>query len=606
MTPNRNDPCACGSGRKAKNCCMRPVVAPGKNNLLTIPPMDGAPARQVSVADAISIAQELHKRHLIASAETIYKLILIADPDNGVALVYTGLIRHEEKKFDEALSLMHRGIAQRPDLALFRYMAGRVYVTLERYEKAMPLFEQAIALDPKYLPGHNALSLAYFELGNIKEAIHHAQNALNLQAPYWLVKNLITTLNYSPDLDPRTVFEMHKKYAQQFERTIAHFTPAPMREWQVDSQTGSHRPIRIGYVSPDFRQHAVANFIEPVLAHHDKSKFELFCYSNQPVGDEVTARMQILVPNWSVIANMSEHDAARKIQEDQIDILVDLAGHTNQNSLMVFARKPAPVQATWLGYVNTTGLSSIDYRISDVLSEPPEIADEIYSEKLVRLPDCFTCFLPHTKSPDVGPLPAQQSGEIMFGSFNYFVKMNHEVLDTWARILSRVTNSRLTLKYRSMDSPSIQAVVFKALEKHGVARDRVVFLTYDEYQTHLAHYNKIDIALDTFPHNGDTTSCDALWMGVPVITLAGRSHAGLMGVSRLTNVGLPQLIAKSKDDYVDIAVALANDLPQLAQLRSGLRERVRKSPFMDAPRFTRNLEAAYEKMWATHLERVDL
>jgi predicted O-linked N-acetylglucosamine transferase (SPINDLY family) len=214
---------------------------------------------------------------------------------------------------------------------------------------------------------------------------------------------------------------MHKKYAQQFERTIARFAPAPMRNWQVDSQTGSHRPIRIGYVSPDFRQHAVANFIEPVLVHHDKSKFELFCYSNQPVGDEVTVRMQTLVPNWRVIANMSEHDAARKIQEDQIDILVDLAGHTNQNSLMVFARKPAPVQATWLGYVNTTGLSSIDYRISDVLSEPPEIADEIYSEKLVRLPDCFTCFLPLTKSPDVGPLPAQQSGEIMFGSFNYFV-----------------------------------------------------------------------------------------------------------------------------------------------------------------------------------------
>jgi len=606
MTPNRNDPCACGSGRKAKNCCMRPAVAPGKNNLLTIPPMEGAPARQVSVADAISIAQELHKRHLVASAETIYKLILIADPENGVALVYTGLIRHEEKKFDEALSLMHRGIAKRPDLALFRYMAGRVYETLERYEEAIALYQHAIALDPKYMSAHNSLGLVYFELGNTKQAIQHLQDAVNLQSPYWLVKNLISTLNYSPDLDPHAVFEMHKKYAQQFERTIARFAPAPMRNWQVDSQTGSHRPIRIGYVSPDFRQHAVANFIEPVLAHHDKSKFELYCYSNQPTGDEVTARIQTLVPNWRVIANMSEHDAARKIQEDQIDILVDLAGHTNQNSLMVFARKPAPVQATWLGYVNTTGLSSIDYRISDVLSEPPEIADEIYSEKLVRLPDCFTCFLPHTKSPDVGPLPAQQSGEIMFGSFNYFVKMNHEVLDTWARILSRVAHSRLTLKYRSMDSPSIQAVVFKALEKHGVARDRVVFLTYDEYQTHLAHYNKIDIALDTFPHNGDTTSCDALWMGVPVITLAGQSHAGLMGVSRLTNVGLPQLIAKSKDDYVDIAVALANDLPQLAQLRSGLRERVRNSPFMDAPRFTRNLEAAYEKMWATHLERVDL
>ena len=266
---------------------MRPVVAPGKNNLLTIPPMEGAPARQVSVADAISIAQELHKRHLVTSAETIYKLILIADPDNGVALVYTGLIRHEEKKFDEALSLMHRGIAKRPDLALFRYMVGRVYETLERYEEAIASYQHAIALDPKYMSAHNSLGLVYFELGNTKQAIQHLQDAVNLQSPYWLVKNLISTLNYSPDLDPHVVFEMHKKYAQQFEHTIARFAPAPMREWQVDSQTGSHRPIRIGYVSPDFRQHAVANFIEPVLAHHDQSKFELYCYSNQPVGDKV-------------------------------------------------------------------------------------------------------------------------------------------------------------------------------------------------------------------------------------------------------------------------------------------------------------------------------
>jgi predicted O-linked N-acetylglucosamine transferase (SPINDLY family) len=397
-------------------------------------------------------------------------------------------------------------------------------------------------------------------------------------------------------MQPADIFASHEHVGQQFERPIARFAQ------RAGENENSARPLRIGYVSPDFRQHSVAHFIEPVLAAHDKKKFEVFCYYNDTVSDDTTLRIQSLVPHWRVLAELSDHDAARKVQEDKIDILVDLAGHTNRNSLMMFARKPAPLQATWLGYPNTTGFSCMDYRITDALCDPVGMTDALHTEKLIRLPDCFSCFTPPAQSPTVGALAALHGDGIMFGSFNYFIKMNEQVIETWARILARVANSRLTLKYRSLNSESVQTVVRTAFAKHGVTRERLVLLGNDASQLdHLARYNSIDIALDPFPYNGTTTTCDALWMGVPVIALAGRTHVARVGVSQLTNIGLSEFIAADVDSYVDIAVALANDLPRLTQLRGSLRERMKISPLMDAPRFTRNLERAFHEMWLTHL-----
>jgi len=260
------------------------------------------------------------------------------------------------------------------------------------------------------------------------------------------------------------------------------------------------------------------------------------------------------------------------------------------------------VQATWIGYPNTTGLSRMDYRITDALSDPIGQTDSLHTEKLARLPDCFSCFAPPKESPEVGALPARNNGEIMFGSFNNLTKINDHVIATWACILVRMPKSRLTLKYKSLKTESIQDMVYAEFAKHGVTRDRLVFLSQtDSKMEHMSQYNCIDIGLDPFPYNGTTTTCDALWMGVPVITLAGRSHVGRVGVSQLTNIGLPELIGHNENDYVDIAVALANDLPRLAALRSGLRERLRASPLMDAPRLTRNLESAYREMWKNHI-----
>ena len=595
--PNRNEPCACGSGRKAKNCCQRTGVSTGKNYRIAIPAFDHAPARQLSAADAVTVAQDYHASGNRERAEQIYGLILGADPENAEALFFTGVLRHQESRYQEALDFMLRGIAKLPGVANLHYNLGKLYDDLERYPEAIVEYRRAIEINPNHILAHNNLGLALREIGQFDLAIESLTRAVVLQpTTQKLVQNLVSTLNYAPDMQPTDIFIAHKHFGQQFERPIARFAR------RAGENKNSARPLRIGYVSPDFRQHSVAHFIEPVLAAHDKKKFEVFCYYNDTVSDDTTLRIQSLVPHWRVIAELSDHIAARKVQEDQIDILVDLAGHTNRNSLMMFARKPAPVQVTWLGYPNTTGFSCMDYRITDALCDPVGMTDSLHTEKLIRLPDCFSCFTPPAQSPTIGALPARNGGEIMFGSFNYFIKMNEQVIETWARILARVANSRLTLKYRSLNSESVQTVVRAAFAKHGVTRERLVLLGNDASQLdHLARYNSIDIALDPFPYNGTTTTCDALWMGVPVIALAGRTHVARVGVSQLTNIGLSELIAADVDSYVDIAVALANDLPRLTQLRGSLRERMKTSPLMDAPRFTRNLERAFHEMWLTHL-----
>jgi protein O-GlcNAc transferase len=301
--------------------------------------------------------------------------------------------------------------------------------------------------------------------------------------------------------------------------------------------------------------------------------------------------------HWRDIRRLDDDAAADLIEADQIDILVDLAGHTGGNRLLVFARKPAPVQVTWLGYPGTTGMKAMDYRISDNFAEPVGMTENLNVETLWRLPQIFCCYQGHESNPAViDHPPADDNGYITFGCFNNFIKVTDPVLETWARILARVPDSRLLLEIRGLDGPQFRSDVETRLQRLGLPLERVI-LEPRKKVNQFVLYNKIDIVLDPFPCVGGTNSMDAVWMGVPFVTLAGEHFASRMGVTVLTNAGMPELIAKNMDEYVAVAVGLALDRQRLRDLRHNLRQKVENSPLMDAPAFTRNMEAAYREMW---------
>ena len=592
----RNDPCACGSGRKAKNCCQRPEVPAAKMNSVMLPVMAGTPARRVALAEALHVAAQLQQSGQISAAKIVFELIVAADADHADALFFLGVTCHQLGQSAQGIDFMRRAISLQPNNRLYHFNFGIINAEMGDTDSAMAAYQRSIEIQPTAEACNNCAGLLLNE-GRLDEASELFRRGGELSPDdVNQQSNFLYSLSYKPHPNVREIFNWHKQFGQRHERAIAAMPPRA----RVDSARADQR-LRIGYVSADFRQHAVAHFIEPVLAAHDAKRFEIFCYYNYPVSDAVTGRIEKLAHHWRVITSRSDEEVANMIRADGIDILVDLAGHTPLNRLRVFARKPAPVQASWIGYSRTTGLTRMDYRITDTISDPIGVTDDLYTEKLVRLPDTYSCFQPLANSPHVGALPATQSGHVTFGSFNNFIKMTPEVLQTWARVLQRVPTSTLLLKYRSFEAEKIRALVLAAFAKHGVQPARIHFLGSDDYHTHLRAYHQVDIALDTFPHNGDTTTCDALWMGVPMVVNTGVNHVGLMGASRLRSVGLEDLVARDNDNYVDIACALANDVPRLEKLRATLRETMKASPLMDAPRFTRNLEAAYENMWANVL-----
>jgi predicted O-linked N-acetylglucosamine transferase (SPINDLY family) len=588
--------------------------------------------------NAMALAQQLHEHGDFDKAEQLYNQVLSVLPNHGDALCCLGLLRFQTGDAPTAIGLLRKATLTRPMQAKFFYNLGKVHQTLGDIPEAINAYQRAIDIDARQPQAHCNLANALQLKGDLDAALQQFQRAMLACPTSPLLRTMyLCALNYVSAQDPQSIFMAHIKFAEMFEaplrprvkmaRTNTTTTNAlknnSLSEQALqsdgvldklkistisnsptgaDASIAKQRPLRIGYVSPDFKQHSVAHFIEPVLAAHDKSKFEVFCYSNNLMVDEVTQRIQSACAHWRVIADQSDEVVAKQIRDDGIDILVDLAGHTPQNRLLVFARKPAPVQATWIGYPNTTGLTTMDYRITDAFADPVGDSDRFHTEKLIRLPECFSCFEAPSESPPVCALPALATGHITFGSFNNPLKFTLAVIEQWSHILKCVPNSRLVLKYQGLDSAFMSALLRAQFGAHGIAPQRLDILGKDVSQfDHMNRYNQIDIGLDPFPYNGTTTTCDALWMGVPVITLAGRSHVGRVGVSQLTNIGLPELIGHNEDDYVDIAVALANDLPRLAALRSGLRERLRASPLMDAPRLTRNLEAAYRGMWKNHI-----
>lgn len=535
-------------------------------------------------------------------------------------------------RFDMAITHYETALSLNPDNVDAHNNLGNVYVTLGDATRAAMHYQSALAIDPSYVEAHNNLGNILMRSGRVKQALEHYQEAaarrpelpeahnnlglahaslgeadaacasferaFSLKPDYSAAhSNMLLSLNYFPDIDSERVYGAHTDFAKLHESILKE----NIIPWK--NERSPERRLKIGYISSDFRDHSVAWFFHPVLANHDHEQIEVFCYSNHPRDDAVTQRLATKADHWRRIFGAPDERVAEQIRRDGIDILVDLNGHTAMNRLLVFARKPAPIQITWLGYPNTTGLTTMNYRITDKYADPPGGTEAYHSEKLLRLPDCFSCYEPPEDSPAPSEPPVNTKGYITFGSFNKINKINPSVVAAWSRILQSIPNARLKLKTAGFGDPAVREMVCASFSRYGITADRLELLGHaGSRKHHLAQYQSVDIALDTFPYNGTTTTCEALWMGVPVVTLAGKVHAGRVGVSQLNSLELPELIAETMDEYIAIATRLASDRAHLNKLRMDLRNRMSRSPLTDAKNFTANLEHAYRGVWRAWCE----
>jgi len=529
-------------------------------------------------------------------AESSFHEAVRIQPDYAEAHNNRGTVLSELGRLEEAERSLRQAIRIRADYAEAHGNLGMVLRGLRRLVEAEQSARRAIALKPDYAEAHNDLGVALFGLGRLAEAERSYRDALALDPALAVAQgNLAYLLNCVAGRPPAEIVDAHREFAQRF---CALADPRPHR-----NTPDPGRRLRVGYVSADLRRHSVAFFIEPVLAQHDRENFEIFCYSNSAHADAVTGRLKAYADEWREVSALDNDALANLVREDAIDILVDLGGFSANNRLMGFARKPAPVQATWLGYPTTTGMPQMDYRISDWAVDPKG-AEGLNVERVVRLPESYFCYGGPGLEPEVGTLPGLRDGRITFGSFNNLAKIGDATMRLWMRVLDAQTNSRLVLKSGPLAEESTASDVRRRFEALGLARERLILSGWKAgIDEHLQVYQDVDIALDSYPYNGATTTCEALWMGVPVVSLTGATHASRMGGSILGAVGLPELVAHTPDQYLEIASGLAGDPARLAALRGGLRARMRASSLMDAPRFTRNLESAYRSMWQSWCAR---
>ena len=492
---------------------------------------------------------------------------------------------------DDAIAAYRHAIALQPSHPDAYSNLGSALQFKGQLDDALVAYRQAIALNPALAEAYSNLGTILKDLGQIDAALAACRQALALKPDYPDAhSNLLVTLNYHPASTAESLFQEACRWAQRHAEPLKQFIQPHAHDRNPE------RRLRIGYVSPDFREHAVAPMVLPLIASHDRTQFDVFCYAQVERPDAMTEKFRAQAGPWRSTVGLSDERMAGLIRQDQIDILVDLAGHTAGSRLLVFARKPAPVQVNRQGYPNTTGLTAIDYRMTDAYADPPGLSDTLHSEQLIRLPQTNWIYQPPADCPVPTPRPAGMP--VTFGCFNHFAKVTEPMLRLWARILAAVPGSRLLLKAMGLASPDVRARVRGIFQGEGLAPERVELAGWrSSAEDHLALYGRVAIALDPFPYHGTTTTCEALWMGVPVITLAGRMHVSRVGVSLLTNVGLPELIAETPEAYVRIAVDLAGDPPRLDHLRATLRPRMAQSPLLDAPRFARHIEAAYRQMW---------
>jgi protein O-GlcNAc transferase len=518
-----------------------------------------------------------------------YKRALALSPDCTAIYINLGNILRDMGNPEEAVAVYRKALEMEPESAETLINLGNAFKKMEKLDEAAAVYEQALQLRPDMAEAHYNLGTVFQDQCRMEEAVSCYRRVLALKEDHTTAhSNLLMNIQYDPAFTPEALLEEARAW-ERIQLEGIRIIPPPL------NNPDPERRLRVGYVSGDLRRHPVGYFLDAVLASHDTSRMEVFCYANQSFSDGLTLRLQQSACQWRDIFGKTDEAVADLIREDGIDILVDLAGHTARNRLLVFGRKPAPVQATWAGYVGATGLSAMDYLISD-RHETPEGTDHWYGETVMRLPDCYVCYSPPEYAPSVAPLPARGNGFVTFGCFNNLAKINPGVVKLWTKLLREIPDARLLLVTKALGNRTVRGRYREMFAECGVS-ERVDFSGMVPHPELLARYGEVDIALDPFPYSGGLTTLESLWMGVPVITLGGDRFAARHSLSHLSAVGLPELIASDEDGYCAIATDLARDLPRLEALRSGLRERMAASPLCDGPRFTRNLEDAYRTMW---------
>lgn len=539
----------------------------------------------------------LKKQGKLDAAAAAYAEALRINPNLAEAHSNLGNTFVDLDRPDEAIAAYAQALRLRPGFAELHYNLGNVLKDQSQLESATAAYAEAIRLKPDHAGAHANLGIVLMGQGKLDEAATAYAQAIALKPDDTdTYSNMLFCLNYDDSQTPAQLLAAHREWDTRY-------GSAALRPSQYANDCTLERRLRIGYVSPDFRTHSVAYFLTPLLEGHDRQAVELFAYADVIRPDDVTAKLCGLFDQWRSIVGLSDDAVIERIRADRIDILVDLAGHTGHNRLRVFARKPAPVQATWLGYSNTTGLASIDYRIVDDVTDPLGTADAFASEALLRLTTGFICYSASKGAPQSSPPPCLERGFITFGSFNNPAKVSATTFDVWGKLLNRLPNAHLLLKGKPFaDAPTRASFLSRLLER-GVAAERVQLVAWmADTAAHLALYNSVDIAIDPFPYNGTTTTCEALWMGVPVVTLQGDRHSTRVGASLLTQAGLTDWIADSVDGYVERALALAANPQRLAKLRLTLRPQLAASSLCDGAAFARKMEDAFRGMWRRYCE----
>jgi predicted O-linked N-acetylglucosamine transferase (SPINDLY family) len=554
---------------------LRPDLAEGHNNLGTI----------------------LHDLGRLDDAENCFRRALWLRPDYVSTHYNLGNVHRDQGRMGEAIACYRRTVELRPDHAAAHNNLGYALRAEGRLTEAIASFRRAIEAGPNSADALNNLGNVLRDQGQLDEAEATFRRALRLKPDLAVAhSNVLLVLHNRPGMTLAQLATEHSEYERAF--------AGPLRQtWRPhENSRDPDRRLRLGFVSPDLCRHPVGYFTIRFVEQLNRDSAEVVCYSDRLREDDLTARFRAAAALWRPVSGFRDERLTEQIRADRIDILFDLAGHTAGHRLLVFARKPAPIQVTWAGYVGTTGLSAIDYLVADRFEIPPG-AETHYTDRILRMPDDYVCYDPPAYAPPVGPLPARERGHVTFGSFNYPAKIGPPVIAVWAEILRRVPGARLLLKYRSIDDPAIAGRLTELFAGHGIGPDRVEYRGWSPSAELLRQYGEIDIALDPFPYSGGLTTLEALWMGVPVVTCPGETFAGRHSLSHLSNVGLTETIAGDLDQYIEGAVTLANDLPRLAALRAGLRERVASSPLCDGKRFADNLLRLLREAWREWVAR---